>query len=202
SAGVQPPLQVEFSGLRVINVENLTADAEPQPKAVIEHVASVTGSAAGASNENLRNVGPSVQYRITGSDGQSHEYTNYMLPMTLDGSSVFLAGVRDSAAQPYRYIRIPADDERSVVEFMQLRAALAEPALVQLAAAQYASKNANSDLQGPLLEKAAQGALETFYKAGFNGIIERVPEHDREKVLGFAVPMIQLSLSELRDIVR
>lgn len=44
--------------------------------------------------------------------------------------------------------------------------------------------------------------METFYKAGFNGIIERVPEQDREKVLGFAVPMIQLSLLELRDIVR
>src|SRR5690606_23472710 len=36
----------------------------------------------------------------------------------------------------------------------------------------------------------------------FNGIIEKVPEQDREKVLGFAVPMIQLSLSELHDIVR
>src|SRR3546814_7341457 len=39
------PLQIEFSGLRVINVENLSDDAEPQPKAVIDHVASVTGSA-------------------------------------------------------------------------------------------------------------------------------------------------------------
>src|SRR3546814_20189481 len=82
----------------------------------------------------------------------------------LDGSQVFLAGVRETAAQPYRYIRIPADADHSVVEFMNLRAALAEPALVQQAASRFAAKNASSDLQGPLLAKAAQSALEPFYK--------------------------------------
>ncbi len=200
-SAAQSPLQVEFTGLRVINVEDL-GSGEPQPKAMADHVAAVTGSAAGAKNENLRNVGPSVQYRIIGSDGQAHEFTNYMLPMVLDGSSVFLAGVRNSAAEPYRYVRIPADADNSVVEFMKLRAALADPALVQQAAARFAQKNAGGAIQQPLLEKAAQGALETIYRAGFNGIIERVPEQDREKVLEFAVPMIQLSLTELRDIVR
>jgi cytochrome c biogenesis protein len=195
-------VEVDFSGLRVINVENLTGDVEPQPKAVMEHVASVTGSAAGAKNENLKNVGPSVQYRIIGRDGQAHEYTNYMMPMVLDGSSVFLAGVRESAAQPYRYIRIPADADRSVVEFMKLRAALLDPVLVSEAARRFADKNATGSMQDSLLQKAAQGAIDTFTKGGFNGIIERVPEQDREKVLGFAVPMIQLTLSELRDIVR
>ncbi len=195
-------LAIDFSGLRVINVEDLSGDAVPQAKPMIEHVAAVTGSAAGAKNEHLKNVGPSIQYRIVGNDGQAHEYTNYMLPLMLDGSSVFLAGVRETAAQPYRYIRIPADADHSVVEFMSMRAALANPVLLNEAATRFAAKNANTELQQPLLHKAAVGALETFYKAGFNGIIEKVPEQDREKVLGFAVPMIQLSLMELRDILR
>src|SRR5690606_3651043 len=60
-SAAQSPLQVEFTGLRVINVEDL-GSGEPQPKAMADHVAAVTGSAAGAKNENLRNVGPSVQY--------------------------------------------------------------------------------------------------------------------------------------------
>lgn len=200
--GHETALEVDFSGLRVINVENLAGDVEPQPKAMMEHVASVTGSAAGVKNENLRNVGPSVQYRIVGRDGQAHEYTNYMLPMELDGSMVFLAGVRETAAQPYRYIRIPADEKSTVAEFMELRAALDNPALVNIAATRFAEKNANNELQAPLLQKAAVGALETFSRAGFDGIIEKVPEKDRENVLGFAVPMIQLSLMELREIVR
>src|SRR5690606_2013465 len=104
-AGGQDKIMVAMSGLRVINVENMAPGVEPQPKAVIEHVASVTGSAAGASNEHLRNVGPSVQYRVIGRDGQAHEYNNYMLPIELDGHLVFLAGVRQSEAEDYRYMR-------------------------------------------------------------------------------------------------
>src|SRR5690606_41590905 len=105
---------------------------------VIEHGASVTGSAAGANNEHLKNVGPSVQYRIIGADGQSYEYTNYMLPMMLDDSVVFLAGVRESEAQPYRYVRIPADADNSVTEFMNLRAAMADPGALQEATVRFA----------------------------------------------------------------
>src|SRR5690606_25928797 len=68
-AGREQPMTVEFTALRVINVEDMGSGEPPQPKAVIEHVASVSGSAAAANNENLRNVGPSVQYRIIGADG-------------------------------------------------------------------------------------------------------------------------------------
>ncbi len=195
-------LNVDMSGLRVINVENLAADAEPQPRAAWEHVAAVTGSAAGAKNENLRNVGPSVQYRVIGRDGQAHEYNNYMLPMVLDGSPVFLAGVRNTPSENYRYMRIPADQNHSVDEFMKLRAALNDPGMRAEAAQRFARNNAGSLAQEPLLQQAALGALQAFAEGGFNAIVERVPEAEREKVLGFAVPMIQLSLAELRDLER
>jgi len=196
-------IDVDLSGLRVINVENMAGgDLAPQPKALIEHVASVTGSAAGARNENLRNVGPSVQYRVISRDGQAHEFNNYMLPMVLDGNAVFLAGVRETPNQDYRYLRIPADADHSVAEFMRLRAALDDPAARAEAAGRFAAKNATDDMQQPLLQKAAEGALTAFSDGGFNAIIDKVPENDREKILGFAVPMIQLSLSDLRDIMR
>lgn len=193
---------VDISGLRPINVENMAPGVEPQPKAMFEHVAAVTGSAAGASNEHLRNVGPSVQYRVIGRDGQAYEYNNYMLPIELDGHPVFLAGVRQSEAESYRYMRIPADADGSVVEFMNLRAALQNPALRQQAAAAFAQLNASSDTQRPLLQRAAQGAIDAFARGGFNALIDRVPEAERENVLGFAVPMIQLTLTELYDIDR
>lgn len=195
-------LEVDLTELRVINVENMAGDVAPQPKPFLEHVASVTGSAAGKKGDNLKNVGPSVRYRIIGDDGQSNEFTNYMIPVELDGMPVFLAGVRRTAADPFRYVRIPADKDRSVREFMDLRAALATPDLVQRATALFAARNANDNLQEPLLQKAAQGALESFARAGFDGIIGAVPEQDRDKVLEFAVPMIQLTLGELRDLMR
>ncbi|GAB2892652.1 cytochrome c biogenesis protein ResB [Paralcaligenes sp. KSB-10] len=195
-------VELDLSGLRVINVENLSGNVNPQPKPMLAQVAAVTGSAAGAKNENLHNVGPSVQYRVVGRDGQSHEFNNYMLPMKLDGSYVFLAGERDNPGANYRYMRIPADANNSVAEFMSLRAALHDPFMRAEAAGRFAAKNASSEAQRPLLEKAAAGALETFAKGGFNAIVEKVPEPEREKILGFAVPMVQLCLVELRDLER
>ena len=195
-------VEVQFTELRVINVENLGDNAEPQPKPLVEHVASVTGSAIGADNEHLKNVGPSIHYRIVGSDGQATEYTNYMLPIELDGIPVFLAGMRRSPAEPFRYVRFPVDEDHSVREFMDLRAALENPQLVRRAAMQFAERNASERVQQPLLEKAARGALESFVRSGFSGIIEAVPEAEQETVLAFAVPMIQLTLAELRDLMR
>src|SRR5690606_1810620 len=202
TGGRETPLAVEFTALRVINVEDLSGGEPPQPKAVIDHVASVSGSAAAANNEHLRNVGPSVQYRIIGADGQAYEYTNYMLPVELDGSRVILAGIRESEAVPFRYVRIPVGDDDTVEEFMSLRAALEEPAVVSVAAQRFAEKNATETVDAALLQKAAVGALESFRQSGFDGILRNVPESEQEAVLGFAVPMIQLSLTELRDVLR
>lgn len=195
-------LDVNFTDLRIINVEDLRGNVEPQQKSAIEHVAAVTGSAAGANNEHLQNVGPSVQYRIISSDGQAREYTNYMMPMVLDDSLVFLAGMRNSQAEPFRYVRIPADENRSMEEFMRLRAALEQPQLVELAAERFAERNAGGGMTPETLKQAAIGALTTFTRAGLNGLIERVPEAERPKVIEFAVPMIQITLTELRDIMR
>lgn len=123
---------VEITALRPINVEDLTrGDPKGGNQSFAEHVASVSGSAAGKKNENLRNVGPSVEYKLIDDAGQAHEFQNYMLPVQLDGASVFLAGVRNNAAEPFRYLRIPADDDSSVAEFMRLRATLADPAARQ-----------------------------------------------------------------------
>src|SRR5699024_415679 len=96
----------------------------------------------------------------------------------------------------------PADANRSVAEFMDLRAALADPDMVDEAASRFAMANASDGMQAPLLSRAARGALEGFYRGGFDGIIGAVPEADRPRVLEFAIPMIQATLSELRDVMR
>lgn len=203
NASSQPlPLRLDVSGLRVINVENLDTNLNPQPKALLEHVASVTGSATAGRQEGLRNVGPSVQYRLVGADGQSYEYNNYMMPMVLDAGPVYLVGVRQNASESYRYIRIPADETSSLNGFMQLRAALNDPGLRSQAARAFAAENAGNTEQAALLETAAAAALEAFASGGFNAVVERVPAEERDRFLGFAVPMIQLSLSRLRDLDR
>jgi cytochrome c biogenesis protein len=47
-----------------------------------------------ANNKDLKNVGPSVSYKLRDKTGQAREYQNYMQPVTIDGATVFLAGMR------------------------------------------------------------------------------------------------------------
>ncbi|KAG0937571.1 hypothetical protein G6F31_015573 [Rhizopus arrhizus] len=162
---------VEIPAMRPIIVEDLTRGEPKGPdRSFAEHVASVSGSAAGKKNENLRNVGPSVEYKLIDEAGQAHEFQNYMLPMELDGASVFLAGVRNNASEPFRYLRIPADDDSSIAEFMRLRATLADPAARQEAARRFAERNSPSGADRQPLQTAAERALETFATGGLQAV--------------------------------
>src|SRR5690625_5778758 len=102
-----PTVSIQPTELRVINVEYLSSGV-PQPKAWVDHVAEVTGSAASKRDSILVNVGPSVHYNIIDQDVQSFEYVNYMAPNVLDDLPVFLLGMRRTEADPIRYVRIPA----------------------------------------------------------------------------------------------
>lgn len=193
-------VEATFTELRVFNVEDLT-DGDPQPKALMDHVASVAGSGVKPKDDHLTNVGPSIHYRLTTKDGQAMEYVNYMAPMTLDGFPVFLLGMRRNQADFFRYVRIPADAKSSMTEFMQLRAAATDTAKLQLAAQRFAMRSGQMDA-GSLIELAAFKTIDTFVRKGFNGIIEPVPEAERERILSLTVPMLQMTLLELRNLVR
>ena len=138
-------MALEFTGLRVINVENLGGSPAGGSGAIdvrkVDLVSSVKdhlGSGAkGNKGKELRNVGPSISYKLRDAAGQAREFNNYMLPVELDGQRVFLAGARDKADQEMRYLRIPADDQGSVDGWARLRAGLLDPALRAKAAARY-----------------------------------------------------------------
>ena len=137
-------LTLEFTGLRVINVENLggnPAGGRATDVRKVDLVSSLKdhlGSGAkGLDKKELRNVGPSVSYKLRDAAGQAREFNNYMLPVELDGQRVFLAGTREKPDAEMRYLRIPADDNDSVDDWARLRAALLDPALRTRAAARY-----------------------------------------------------------------
>ncbi|HZT55815.1 MAG TPA: cytochrome c biogenesis protein ResB, partial [Burkholderiaceae bacterium] len=133
-------MTLEFTGLRVINVENLGGGAATDVRKVdlVGSLKNHLGSGAkGNGKKDLRNVGPSVSYKLRDAAGQAREFNNYMLPVELDGQRVFLAGTRDKPDQPMRYLRIPADDKDSIDGWVRLRAALLDPALRAKAAARY-----------------------------------------------------------------
>ncbi|MEJ8837925.1 cytochrome c biogenesis protein ResB [Ramlibacter sp. AN1133] len=149
SKGQQPgaeKMTLEFTGLRVMNVENLTGAGGDGSGADVRGVdlRQSLDARLGAANRtvakrNLRNVGPSITYKLRDAAGQAREFQNYMLPVDLgDGVPLFLLGARENPNEAFRYLRVPADENGSLEGFLRLRAALADPALRDAAVRAYA----------------------------------------------------------------
>jgi cytochrome c biogenesis protein len=221
---------IEFSDFRAINVENVTNGsgktdvrgvAAQHP--VERFLENRLGSGAKSSKPvDLRNVGPSVQYKVRGSDGQAREFNNYMLPVDVDGERMFLAGVRLAPDDPFRYLRIPADQAGTVKEWMMLRAALDNPALRTQAAERFARRavaDQNPELRQHLQE-SAQRVMSLFAGAGEGGgktpagqanagfqaiatfIDQSVPKGEQEKAASLLLRMLEGSMWELWQLAR
>lgn len=212
-------LTVEYTGLRVINVENLSANAGTSTDVRGVDLRATLDAQMGAANKHkdgksLRNIGPSFSYKLRDKAGQAREFNNYMLPVDLgDGSSVFLLGMRESPAEPFRYLRVPADAEGSMDGFLQLSRALADPALRHQAVQRYASKAIDTkrpDLMEQLSGSAGR-ALSLFAGSGsktaglqaISDFIEaNVPEAERNKAGEVLVRILNGALFELAQLSR
>ena len=134
-------LTLEYTALRVINVENFGTSGSQagSPGSAVDvrkvDLRQAIDSRLGAANKTrtnkeLRNVGPSISYKLRDGAGQAREYQNYMLPVRMDdnpdSTAVFLLGVRETPIDPFQYLRVPADPESSMNTFLATRAALAD----------------------------------------------------------------------------
>ncbi len=212
---------VEWSGFRPFNVENIAASQDARAvaknttfnEALTATLGKASGSAAkDADNKDLKNVGPSVQYKLRDKTGQAREFMNYMQPVTIDGAQLYLAGVRSSPSEPFSYLRIPADDQYSVRTWMRLRAALADPSLRAEAARRYAARALAPEQRGQggqgnlsrQLEESAARTLAIFSgedgRGGFAGVsqfLEKIPAAEQEKAANIFMKMLNGSLWEL-----
>ena len=223
-------LTLEYTSLRVINVENFAgqgASATDVRKVDLRtSIESRLGSGHKTVTEKLlRNVGPSIGYKLRDAAGQATEYHNYMLPMELDGTRLFLMGMRETPSEPFRYLRIPADDQDSLEGFSRLRAALADPAMRDAAIDRYARSavEANRPELIEALKGSAGRALNLFAGAesetlpkllpgqpatqgglqAVSAFLEaNVPEGERERASDVLVRILNGSLFELLQLSR
>ena len=215
---------IEWSGFRPFNVENTSAAngqdvrAVNQSKGFSEKFTTKLDEQLGSAAKNkktkdLKNVGPSIQYKLRDKTGQAREFNNYMLPVTIDGAEIFLAGLRDSPADGFRYLRIPADEKNSMNEWMRLRAALSDSGLREKAASRYAEKvpldaKSNANLREQLKASSAR-SLNVFIgdreASGYVAIarfIGKLPENQQEKAADLFMKILNGSLWELWQIAR
>jgi cytochrome c biogenesis protein len=211
---------VEWTGFRSFNVENLAQNGQDvravnSNKSFSDGLEKQLGSGAkNANNKDLKNVGPSLQYKLRDKTGQAREYHNYMQPVLVDGAYVFLTGMRESPGESFRYLRIPADDKDTVQEWMRLRAALLNPELRALAAQRYAQRampdtRENADqLRGQLQQSALKGLTifagdgkEAGYVAMTN-FLKKIPAAEQENAADIFMKILNGSLWDLWQAAR
>jgi cytochrome c biogenesis protein len=220
------PQSLEITELRPINVENM-AQADPAndgggPKDVrgvnLASLSKHLGSGAGKSEKQLKNIGPSITYKLRDSAGQAREFQNFMVPVQFGEQSVYLMGVRNSTNEGFRYLRLPADSSGSMDTWLNMRTALFNPAMRAQAAQRFAAKGAPIDKPEAQQQLAvsAQRLLDIFAgmqfdknipnEAGLVGLgvfIESVvPEADRERAAETMMQMLNGAMAELLAITQ
>ena len=224
-------LTLEFAALRVINVEDMgtapgAADAaasSPEARAagLVGSIESHLGNATKVKEKKaLRNIGPSVTYRLRDASGQAREFQNYMVPVELGGQRVFLAGLRDTPAEPFRYLRIPADENDRIDGWLRLRQALVDPERRETAVRRYAAAATPADKpeiaeQLLLTTRRAIGLFAGAEATGPNSqpgpaglqalgefVEKNVPAEDRERISQVLLRILNGSLFELLNLSR
>ncbi|MDR2259878.1 MAG: cytochrome c biogenesis protein ResB [Azoarcus sp.] len=175
---------LEITGFRPINVENMAASA---PGGGFESFFGFGGGANAQGGKKPRNLGPSYTFKLRDAAGQAREFTNYMLPVEIDGRWYLYSGVRASQMEPFSYLRIPLDGEAGVDAWFAIRQLFFDPARRAALAARFAARNLDGD-DGALrarLEEAAGHTLILFADGGFAAISEfiekSIPEAERER---------------------
>jgi cytochrome c biogenesis protein len=229
-SNTEQALTLEFTNLRVMNVENFgknDAGNGSTDARKVDFVASLQnhlGSGAkGGGSKELRNIGPSFSYKLRDEAGQAREFNNYVAPVELDGQTVFLAGVRDTLAEEFRYLRIPADEKLGMDGWLRLRRALVDPVLRDRAARRYAEAATPADKPKMLPELTATARRTLALFAGAEGVKredkpvagasgglpalsqfveQEVPDKDRQRVSEVLLRILNGSLFELLQISR
>ena len=215
-------MTLEYTKLRVINVENFAGNGAQGVDVRKVDLRQSIDDRLGAANKSvtkkeLRNVGPSITYKLRDAAGQAREFNNYMLPVDMgNGEPIFLMGVRESPSEPFRYLRLPADDKDSLDGFLRIRTALADPALRGLAVGRYVARAVDAsrqDLVKPLTVSASR-ALDLFagvsvskdgkptggLQAVSDFIETNVPEAERAKAGDVLIRILNGALFELTQI--
>ncbi|KLR57264.1 cytochrome c biogenesis protein ResB [Diaphorobacter sp. J5-51] len=222
-------MTLEFTGLRVLNVENFGdtgasgSGADVRKVDLRESIESRLGAGnKTVSKRELRNVGPSITYKLRDAAGQAREFHNFMLPVdTGDGQPMYLLGVRETPAEPFRYLRVPVDAEGGMDGFLRMRLALADPQIRELAVRRYAAAavdGARPELAEQLAQSAGRalalfaGAIDEPAAAGgrprgglqaISDFMEaNVPEDERNRASEVLVRILNGALFELAQITR
>lgn len=166
------------------------------------NIVPTTEEEMAATGKKVHNNGPSIIFKVRNEQGKAWEYENYMMPSEQEGRKFFMTGMRESQAEPFRYLFIPADSKNKKDRFFNFLALLNNPPLALSIFKSIYPKDLQMtqqtyDMQIKLLEQL----LVLYRQKGFTGITEfvnaNVPEADREKVSEYYFGQTSFALQTL-----
>ncbi|GAA5786654.1 cytochrome c biogenesis protein ResB [Chitiniphilus shinanonensis] len=203
---------LEFGDLRVFNIENMgRTEAETSTVAVNRFEQALADAQSVKADHNLRNLGPSVQFKLRDAAGQAVEYLNYLAPFSADDALYLLSGVRREVSQPFAFVRIPLDDAVTPATFMRLRATLLDPALYPEIARRTAEKafqgGGFSATKREQFEEVTKNVLAQFGSGGFPALDRflvqaKVPEAQRTSVAQTYLKILQGAAIDALDVAQ
>lgn len=188
------PLTLEFGDFRAFNIENLAEAAEvPGMAKMMQDARQVK------ADKKVKNVGPSIQFKVRDAQGQAREYLNYLAPFEQDGRFYLMSGVRSEVAAPFAFVRLPLDSNFTLDTFMRLRATLFDPAawpqIARRTADKAQSEGAISAPYRPEFEQSLNWVLQRFSEGGFVALErfldDKVPQDKRQAVAQTYIKLLQ-----------
>lgn len=203
---------LEFGDLRVNNVENMGKDAgaDTSAVAVSKLEQALASSQSVKSSHNVRNLGPTIQFKLRDSSGQAVEFQNYMAPFLDDGALYLLTGVRKEIGASFQYVRIPLDNDAKVDTYMRLRNVMMDPQAWPEIAKRTTDKafqnGGFSATKRDEFQAVTQTILNQFAQGGFaridQFIRQKVPEDKRQPVAQTYLKILQGATVDAMDIAQ
>ena len=179
-------MQLEITGFRPFNINPDPTEDDPR---------------------NVRNFGPSIQFKLRRETGEALEYENYTYTVERDGRDFFLSGVRGSPAEEFGYLYMPADQNGSIEGFIQYLHRLHDENVVSDTAAQMKNETLISlqteddQVLGASLQKTLETLVAMFVRGGFGEVrdfIEQtLPEAERDTLAPAYLSMLREMLGRI-----
>ncbi|WP_243831457.1 cytochrome c biogenesis protein ResB [Thiosulfativibrio zosterae] len=154
------------------------------------------------TGKKVHNNGPTIIFKVRDEKGKAWEYENYMSPNLQDGRWFFMTGMRNTPAEPFRYLFIPADVKKTKARFFKFLALMNNSNEMVSVFKQALPQEAGVDDKTYELQLRLMQQLTTLFRQrGFNGIndfIEKtVPKEEQQKVSEFYFAQASMALQTL-----
>ncbi len=203
--------RLEISEFKSINVQNqqkvdarspTTSNDSSLPMQGMRDIKSLN-SVNGV--KHLKNIGPSLQYKIRDNNNQAKEFHTYMLPVMIDQTPYFVVGMRKALDQPFGYVYIPSQ-QNSMQEWLRMLNALQNSQIRQQAVRNYAARYPKLEAA---LVKSGQALLDSFNgyqqknQLGFTALIDMAPKNGQQPEVANAMfKLLHGLMMEVRDLAR